>query len=78
MNETKCHKELLAGVNGCSVSYCHDCDIVELSLGAINIRLDIATLHQLQAILQQALIKLSVIKATRVSKDFDYDQLNLH
>lgn len=78
MNEIKCHKELLAGVKGCNICYCHECDIIELTLGAINIRLEVAMLYQLQAMLQQALIKLSVIKATRVSKDFDYDQLNLH
>lgn len=76
--EEPCKRILLAGADGCRIVYCEGCAIAELELGAISVRLEESALHNLQAILGQALIKLSVLKATKVSPNFNYDQLGFH
>lgn len=73
-----CKRILLSGSQGCNVVYCEDCKVAEITVGAMSVRLEIEALHDLQTVLQQGLLKLSVMKATKVSPEFDYDQLNLH
>lgn len=76
--EQACKKVLLAGADGCRVIYCEGCGIAEMELGAISVRLELNALHNLQAVLGQAAVKLSVLKAIKVSPDFEYDKLDLH
>jgi len=76
--EEPCKRILLAGIEGCKIVYCEGCAITELELGAISLRLEESALHNLQAILGQALMKLSVLKATKVSSDFNYDKHSIH
>lgn len=73
-----CRRILLAGAEGCKIIYCDGCGVAEMELGAISVRLELNALHNLQAVLGQAAMKLSVLKATRVSSDFEYDKLDLH
>jgi hypothetical protein len=73
-----CKRVLLAGENGCRVLYCEACQISEIEIGALSLRLEEGALHQLHKTIEQALIKLSVLKALQVSPDFRFDQLDLH
>lgn len=73
-----CRRILLAGAEGCKIIYCEGCGIAEMELGAMSVRLELNALHNLQAVLGQAVMKLSVLKATQVSSDFEYDKLDLH
>lgn len=73
-----CRKILLVGADGCRIVYCEGCGIAELELGAISVRLELNALHNLHAVLSQAAMKLSVLKAIKVSPDFEYDKLDLH
>ncbi|MDI1309931.1 MAG: hypothetical protein PSV17_10950 [Methylotenera sp.] len=72
-----CRKIVLAGGEGCQIVYCEGCQVVEVQLGAISVHLELTALHNLQSILGQAAIKLSVLKAIKVSPEFHYDQFNL-
>lgn len=72
-----CKRIVLAGAEGCKIVYCEGCEVAEMELGAISVRLELSALHNLQTILGQAAMKLSVLKAIKVSPDFQYDQLNL-
>ena len=72
-----CKRIVLAGAEGCKIVYCEGCEVAEMELGAISVRLELSALHNLQTILGQAAMKLSVLKAIKVSPDFHYDQLNL-
>jgi len=36
----QCKRVVLAGSEGCQVIYCPDCEIAELEIGAMNIRLE--------------------------------------
>ena len=62
---------------GCRIVYCEGCQVAELQFGAISVRLELTALHNLQTVLGHAAIKLSVLKAIKVSPGFKYDQLNL-
>lgn len=73
----QCRKMVLAGGEGCRIIYCEGCKVVEVQLGAISVHLELSAMHNLQTILGQAAIKLSVLKAIKVSPEFQYDQFNL-
>lgn len=73
-----CRRIFLAGADGCRIVYCESCSVAELELGAISVRLELNALHNLQAVLGQASMKLSVLKAIKVSPDFEFDKLDLH
>jgi hypothetical protein len=72
-----CRKIVLAGAEGCRIVYCEGCQVAEVELGAISVRLELTALYNLQTVLGHAAIKLSVLKAIKVSPGFQYDQLNL-
>lgn len=79
MNQNEpCKRVLLAGENGCRVVYCEACQVAELEIGALSLRLEESSLHQVHKTLEQALIKLSVLKALQISPEFRFDQLDLH
>lgn len=79
MNQNEpCKRVLLAGENGCRVVYCEACQVAELEIGALSLRLEERSLHQVHKTLEQALIKLSVLKALQISPEFRFDQLDLH
>ena len=73
-----CKRVPLAGTDGCKIIYCEACNIAEMELGAISVRLELNAIHNLQAVLAQAAMKLSVLKAIRVSPDFEFGKLDLH
>ena len=77
-NNELCTRLLLAGADGCKIIYCERCKVAELELGAVSVRLELNALHNLQAVLAQAAMKLSVLKAIKVSPDFEYGKLDLH
>lgn len=71
-------KVLLAGDAETHLVYCEGCQTVALAIGGVSVRLSEKELYQVHRVLHEGLMKLSVLKATKVSDDFDYDQLNLH
>ncbi|HSI38558.1 MAG TPA: hypothetical protein VK946_05755 [Methylotenera sp.] len=78
IKDQSCRRILLAGAEGCKIIYCDGCGVAEMELGALSVRLELNALHNLQAVLGQAAMKLSVLKATKVSSDFEYDKLDLY
>jgi len=55
MNKTKqCKRVVLAGTAGCQVVYCPDCEIAELEIGAMNIRLEEAVFRTLVGMMNSA------------------------
>lgn len=76
MSEHK--KVLLSGDQDTNLVYCETCQIAELTIGGISVRLNESDLYKVHTALHEGLMKLSVLKATTVSDEFDYDSLNLH
>lgn len=76
--DDSCKRILLAGADGCRIIYFEGCEVAEIELGAISVRLELDALHNLQVILRQAAQKLSVLKATGISPDLHLGKLDLH
>lgn len=50
----QCKRVVLAGTDGCQVLYCPDCEIAELEIGAMNIRLEESVFRTLVGMLNNA------------------------
>ena len=50
----KCNKTVLAGEGGCRVIYCHDCEVAELEVGSVSLRLDETAFRNFAVLLEQA------------------------
>ena len=58
-----CKRIQLAGGESCKVLFCESCNVAELELGAMSLRLEPATLHGLAEMLQQAQAALVLLTA---------------
>jgi hypothetical protein len=56
---------VLAGTEGCRVSYCEDCHVAEIEIGAVSMRLEVHAFSNLSQMLQEAQSKLTALDATR-------------
>ena len=57
-----CHRILLAKNQGCKIIYCEECDVTELEIGAISLRLESESIEQLYTVLKEATSKLEAYK----------------
>ena len=53
-----CKRNVIAGGPGCRVLYCRDCNVAELELGSMSMRLEEHAFRTLAAILQEACVEL--------------------
>lgn len=56
-----CQKVQLAGQEGLSVTLCHQHQTIELSIGAVQLRLDIASIEALQTVINEAMDNLMAL-----------------
>jgi hypothetical protein len=77
-HETSCRRILLAGVGGCRVIYCSDCDVTEVELGAMSLRLKAEDLVELQAVLAQACRQLATLKVGECLENLNHRHVDLH
>lgn len=62
--QTVCRRIVLAGETGCRVVYCEDCQVAELEVGAVSLRLEKQAFDTLAAVLQAAGGRLAKLKVT--------------
>ena len=60
--QTVCRRIVLAGEAGCRVVYCEDCQVAELEVGAVSLRLEKQAFDRLAAVLQDARDHLAKLK----------------
>lgn len=58
MKTTPCKRIVLAGMRGCRVSYCEDCRVAEIEVGALSLRLEVQAFGNLTEVLREANEKL--------------------
>ena len=58
-----CKRIQLAGGESCKVLFCESCNVAELELGAMSLRLEPAALQGLAEVLQQARAALALLAA---------------
>ncbi len=65
MNARPCKRFILAGAEGCRVTYCEDCRVTEIEIGAVSLRLEMQAFTSLSQMLQEAQSKLTALDAAR-------------
>lgn len=63
MKETFCEKIILANSLGVGLTYCSDCNVVELEIGAISLRLSPDVIQRVANIMMKASLQLDHIEA---------------
>ncbi|WP_047540296.1 hypothetical protein [Methylotenera versatilis] len=63
MKETFCEKIILANSLGVCLTYCPDCNVVELEIGAISLRLSPDVIQRVANIMMKASLQLDHIEA---------------
>jgi hypothetical protein len=66
-HQTPCNKILLAGNEGCRVTYCETHQTTELEIGAFSLRLDIEAFSTLNALINEAMAKINTLHASKQS-----------
>lgn len=61
--KTQCSKTVLAGENGCRVIYCHHCQVAEIEIGSVSLRLKKDAFRQLRHLMGTAVDSLDVLEA---------------
>lgn len=64
-----CHRILLAKNQGCKIIYCEECDVTELEVGAISLRVESESLAHLYEVLKEATAKLVVYKNAKTQHE---------
>lgn len=67
--ENLCHRILLAKNQGCKVVYCEECDVTELEVDSMSLRVESESLVQLFEVLKEAINKLSAYKKFKVGRN---------
>lgn len=78
MNTNPCKRIVLAGSEGCRVSYCEDCHIAEIEIGAMSLRLEMHAFSTLSQILQEAQARLVELNTARSVYEHEGDMRHVH
>lgn len=78
MNTSPCKRIVLAGTEGCRVSYCEDCHVAEIEIGAISLRLEVHAFSNLSQMLQEAQARLAAFNAARSAYEREGDISHVH
>lgn len=74
----QCSKTLLAGDAGCRVTYCRQCRVAEIEVGAVSLRLEDAAFRSLAALLADAVRGLDAIHAVQEPHGHATGYRNVH
>lgn len=74
-----CKRVVLAGNNGCRVWFCEECQVAEVEVGALSLRLELAAFCSLSALLAEASSKIAALGAIKsTQQEFSSGIGNLH
>ena len=75
MNETLCNKIELANGLGVRLLYCQNCQVVELEIGAISLKLSPDMVQRVANIMMKASLKLDHVSAASKAEAFTQPQM---
>ncbi len=75
MSQSDCTKIELANSLGVRLLYCKTCEVVELEIGAISLRLSPDMIQRVANIMMKASLKLEYVNAANESRPFTQPQL---
>lgn len=77
-SSNNCKRVVLAGSDGCRVLFCEECNVAEVEVGALSLRLEAHAFHTLGELLQEATAKLAVFNAAKSRNAFRTRTENVH
>ncbi|MCB5205638.1 hypothetical protein [Methylovorus mays] len=63
--ENPCKRIVLAGNDGCRILFCEECNVAELEVGALSLRLDMQAFGTLAELLQEGAARLAIYNAVQ-------------
>lgn len=69
---------MLAGSDGCKVLYCEECNVAEVEVGALSLRLEAHAFNSLAEMMQEAVARLAVYSAAKSQSQFTTSVKNVH
>jgi len=73
--EKSCDRILLAGNEGCRILYCESCNVAELEIGALSLRLEINAFQTLHELICESLQKISMVQQAKFTQEQLISQL---
>lgn len=73
-----CKRVLLAGKDGCRVLFCEDCNVAEVEVGALSLRLEVHAFNTLTEMLQEAARILASFAAVKSQQNMQGLAGNVH
>lgn len=73
-----CRRVVLAGAEGCRVLYCEECNVMEIEVGALSLRLEDRVFNSLAEMIQEAATRLAILSANKSHSQFTANIKNVH
>ncbi|HSH72421.1 MAG TPA: hypothetical protein VK974_05120 [Methylophilaceae bacterium] len=74
-----CKRIVLAGNDGCRVWFCQECNVAEIEVGSLSLRLEAEAFSSLSELLMEASSRIAALSAVKKSQeDFGGRVGNLH
>lgn len=73
-----CRRVVLAGGEGCRVLYCEECNVAEVEVGALSLRLEAHAFNSLAEMMQEAAARLAIHCANKSHSQFTTSVKNVH
>ncbi|SNR76194.1 hypothetical protein SAMN05192560_0944 [Methylobacillus rhizosphaerae] len=73
-----CKRVVLAGGEGCRVLYCEECNVAEVEVGALSLRLEAHAFNSLAEMMQEAAARLAIHYANNSHSQFTASVKNVH
>ncbi|MEZ0232973.1 MAG: hypothetical protein ACAH12_09040 [Methylophilaceae bacterium] len=73
-----CKRVVLAGNDGCRILFCEECNIAEVEVGALSLRLDVQAFNTLSELLQEAASKVAIFNAAKAQNEVISGVRNVH
>ncbi|MDR5170954.1 hypothetical protein IHQ56_03885 [Methylobacillus flagellatus] len=73
-----CRRVVLAGAEGCRVLYCEECNVMEIEVGALSLRLEDHAFNSLAEMIQEAATRLAIYSANKSHSQFTASIKNVH
>jgi hypothetical protein len=78
MSSEPCKRIVLSGAEGCRVTYCEDCKVAEIEVGAVSLRLHVPAFEALSDILSEAAAKLNALHRAQAEMEMDKELHYVH
>ena len=76
--EKICKRITLAGSQGCRILYCEECNVAEMEIGSLSLRLDVEAFNTLAGMAQEGLAKLALLNEAKTRARMTAGIHNVH